>query len=403
MSTSLLYHAFGIHAYEYVRTRQEKGQTFFVVRPKLSRLRCPDCRSRDVTRKGQTVRRFRMVPIGLRRVFLEVPIQRITCAVCGIIKQVKLPFADNRRSYTRRFERYALELLRLMSISDVSEHLGICWDAIKDIHKRHLEKRYGKPKLGDLKWLAVDEIYVGKKHFLTVVMDLESGAVVFVGDGKDGASLIPFWKRLKRSGAKIKAVAMDMGRAFIRAVREHLPKASIVFDHFHVIKLFNEKLAQLRRSEQKKAEEQGKEVLKGTRWLLLKRPRNLDEKRDEVRRLREALHLNQDLATAYYMKEGLGRIWRQIDKESADFLLDDWIKQAVASGVGMLERFAKTLIKHRQGILAYYDFNRLSTGPLEGMNNKIGLMQRRAYGYADMEYFKLKIMALHKASPVLVG
>lgn len=334
---------------------------------------------------------------------MEVPIQRVACAACGVIRQVELPFADARRSYTRRFERYALELSRVMTLGDVAAHLGICWDAVKDIQKRYLKRRFEKPKVGELKWLAVDEIHVGRKTFLTVVMDLKSGAVVFVGEGKDGKALAPFWKRLRRGRARIQAVAMDMGRAFVHAVRENLPQATIVFDHFHVIKLFNERLSQLRRSEHKKAEVQDKAVLKGTRWLLLKRPRHLDDERNELERLQEALRINQSLAAAYYMKEDLGRIWRQMDRESAAFWLDDWIKRAVASGIGMLVRFAKTLVSHREGILAYYDFDRISTGPVEGMNNKIGLMQRRAYGLSDMEFFKLKIMALHETTPVLIG
>lgn len=403
MSTSLLYHAFGIREYVYVRTSYEYGHTIFEVEPDLHRLRCPVCRSRNVTRKGQVKRRFRMEPIGKRQSFLDVAIQRVACVACGTVRQVNLPFADPRRTYTRRFERYALELSRVMSIEDVAKHLDIGWDAVKDILKRHLKKRFEKPKLGKLKWLAIDEIYVGKKRFLTVVMDLKTGAVVFVGDGKDGEALAPFWERLVRTRARIQAVAMDMGRAFIHSVRQHLPDATIVFDHFHVIKLFNEKLSQMRRDEQKKAETEDKEVLKGTRWLLLKKPRNLDDERNEVERLLEALRINQPLATAYYMKEDLGRIWRQEDKESAEFLLDDWIKRAVASGIGVLVRFAKTLSAHRNGILAYYDFSKISTGPLEGMNNKIGLMQRAAYGFSDMEFFKLKIMALHETTEVLVG
>ncbi|MBF0427966.1 MAG: transposase [Magnetococcales bacterium] len=109
------------------------------------------------------------------------------------------------------------------------------------------------------------------------------------------------------------------------------------------------------------------------------------------------------LEMGYYMKEDLGRIWRQMDRESAAFLLDDWIKRAAVSGIGTLVRFAKTLVAHREGILAYYDFAGISTGPLEGMNNKIGLLQRKAYGFSDMEFFKLKIMALHKATAVLIG
>ncbi|MBF0340268.1 MAG: ISL3 family transposase [Magnetococcales bacterium] len=404
MSTSILYHAFEIREYVYMRTRHKDGSTVFEVeRGDLRRLRCPQCRSYDVTRKGIVVRRLRMEPIGMRQNFLEVSIQRVACAACGVTRQVSLPFADPRSSYTRRFERYALELSKVMTIGDVASHLGISWDTVKEFQKRYLRKRFEKPKVGKLKLLAVDEIHVGKLTFLTVVMDLKTGAVVFVGDGKDSEALAPFWQRLKRARARIQAVAMDMGRAFIHAVRRNLPEATIVFDHFHVIKLFNERLSQLRRDEQKKADDQGKEVLKGTRWLLLKRPRNLDDERNEAERLREALEANQSLATAYYMKEDLGRIWRQMDRESAAFLLDDWIKRAVVSGIGMLVRFAKTLVAHREGVLAYYDFDGISTGPLEGMNNKIGLLQRRAYGFSDMEFFKLKIMALHEATAVLIG
>lgn len=403
MSTSFLYHAFGIRGYEYAHTRYKHGQTIFRVEAGKFRLRCPQCQSCQVTKKGQVLRLFRMEPIGMRPSFLEVPIQRVACVKCGIIRQVKLPFADAMARHTRRFERYALGLSRLMTIGDAANHLGVCWDTIKEIQKKYLRKRFDKPKLGKLKWLAIDEIYVGEKRFLTVVMDLKSGAVVFVGDGKGSDALDPFWKDLGQTKAKIQAVAMDMGRAYIHAVRLNLPEATIVFDHFHVIKLFNEKLAQLRRDEQKKAEAQDKDVLKGTRWLLLKKPRNLDDERNEVERLREALNLNQSLATAYYMKEDLGRIWRQMDKESAEFLLDDWIKQAAASGVGMLMRFAKTLTTHRDGILAFYDFGRISTGPLEGMNNKIGLMQREAYGFSDMEFFKLKIKSLHETKRAVIG
>src|SRR5262249_17356096 len=154
-----------------------------------------------------------------------------------------------------------------------------------------------------------DEIAVAKGHrYLTVVMDLESGAVVFVGDGKGADALKPFWKRLRSSKAQIEGVAMDMSGGYRAAVAAHLPHAKIVFDHFPVVKLFNDKLSDLRRALYREATEvMHKEVLKGTRWLLLKNPENLDPKKDEKRRLEEALALNQPLATAYSMKEELRR------------------------------------------------------------------------------------------------
>jgi transposase len=119
---------------------------------------------------------------------------------------------------------------------------------IKEIQRRYLTKRYSRPILKDLKLIAIDEISIGKGHnYLTVVLDLISGAVVFVGNGKGADALVPFWKRLKSSRARIQAVAIDMSPAYISAVSENLPKATIVFDHFHLIKLFNEKLSDLRR------------------------------------------------------------------------------------------------------------------------------------------------------------
>ncbi len=155
--------------------------------------------------------------------------------------------------------------------------------------------------MGKLKRIAIDEIHLGRRSgYLTVVMDLDSGAVVEVAEGKEGAALEPFWKRVKHSQAQVRAVATDMGPAYIKAVRENLPQAILVFEHFHVIKLYNEKLSNLRQALAREADALGKKVLKGTHWLLLKSSRNLDVEKDEHIRLQEALRLNQPLATAYY-------------------------------------------------------------------------------------------------------
>ena len=337
------------------------------------------------------------MPIGSRATFVVLPIPRVECQACGVVRQVKIPFADTRRSYTSSFERYALELGRRMTIRDVAMHLGVSWDVIKDIQKRDLGRRFAKPKLKHLRHIAIDEISIAKGHrYLTVVMDLESGAVVFVGDGKGADALKPFWKRLRGSKAKIEAVAMDMSPAYREAVSTHLPKAKIVFDRFHVMKLFNEKLSNLRRALHREATDMmQKKVLKGTRWLLLKAAENLDEKRDEKKKLEEALALNKSLAVAYYLKEDLRQFWEQPGKKFATAFLDGWIKRAEASGIKMLQEMAKTLAAHRSGLLAYYDVM-ITSGPMEGTNNKIKTMKRQAYGFRDKEFFKLKILAIHE-------
>lgn len=404
MSTSLLYHGFGIRNYEYVRTEFQEGRVIFGIRQDRKDYRCSVCGSHRVVGRGLVERRFRSLPIGKHPVEVVLDVPRVGCQDCGCVRQVKVEFADERRSYTRSLERYVLELSKHSTIKHVAEHLEISWDIVKDIQKRNLHKRFKDIKLKYLRRIAIDEISIGHGHrYLTVVLDLLSGAVVFVGDGKGADALAPFWEKLKHTRTRIEAVAMDMSPAYISAVTNNLPKATIVFDHFHIVKLFNDKLSDLRRDLYREAKDLlHKQVLKGTRWLLLKNPENLDDARDEHTRLREALALNEPLYKAYYMKEDLRRVWEQSSKAKAQKILGDWILQAARSGIRMLATFAKTLGAYRNQILAYYDY-RISTGPLEGTNTKIRVLQRQAYGFRDMEFFKLKIYALPTMRFELVG
>jgi transposase len=226
---------------------------------------------------------------------------------------------------------------------------------------------------------------------------------LFVGQGKSAASLIPFWKRLKRKRGQIEAVAIDMSAAYISAVQTHLPGAAIVFDHFHVVKLMNEKLSALRRDLFRDANDSAvQKVLKGTRWLLLKNPENLNEEKDEAVRLEEALKLNQPLATGYYLKEELRQFWNQRSKATARSFLTSWCERAISSGIKQLITMANTLQSLAYGLLNYYD-HPISTGPLEGTNNKIKTLQRQHYGIRDREYFDLLIYSMHRMKYALTG
>ncbi len=403
MSASIVYHGFGIRGYQYERSFYEDGTVTFVISQARDRLRCPRCGTSHVERRGEVTRAFRLLPIGRRPVQVVLDVARVFCERCWITRQVKVGFADEHRRHTRSFERYVLELSQHMTMKGVARHLQISWDTVKEIQKRHLERHYARPKLRHLKEIAIDEICVGRKRFLTTVLDLCTGAVVFVGNGRGSDALKSFWKRLKSSRAKIKAVAIDMSNAYTKAVRENLADAVLVYDHFHIIKLYNEKLTGLRRDLYREAiEGLHKEVLKGIRWLLLKNPENLDPKKRERERLDEALKLNETLFVAYYMKDQLRLLWSQPDKRTARQFLNGWIQLANFSGIRMLMSFAKTLAAHREGILAWYDYP-ISTGPLEGTNNKIKTMQRQAYGFRDHDFFILKIMAIHEATYELVG
>jgi transposase len=404
MSTSLLYHAWGLAGYRHQSTQFLGGQVFFWIAQPRERLRCSACGTEHVLAQGTTPRFFRTLPIGGKPVIVCLPVPRVRCLRCDHVRQVKIPFAEPRRHYTRAFERYVLELSQHMTIQDVARHVQVGWDTVKDIQARSLQRRFGKPKLKNLQQIAIDEIAIGKGHrYLTVVLNLLTGAVVFVGAGKGAEALQPFWRRLRAARAKIKAVATDMSKAYIRAVRENLPGVVHVFDHFHVIKLFNDKLSAFRRELHHQAStDRARKVLKGTRWLLLKNPENLDTDRNEQQRLADALRLNAPLATAYYLKEDLRQLWSQPNKRTARRVLRDWLARARAAGIRMLTQFAATLEEHQEGILNYYDY-RISTGPLEGTNTKIRALQRQAYGFRDQQFFQLKILGIHETKYALVG
>jgi transposase len=394
MSTSLLYHAFGIRGYRYVKTEYERGGVVFTITQDRERLRCSECGCAEVILRGSTERRFRAPPVGRKPVTIVFSVPRVECHACGLVRQVKLSFAETRRRHTRSFERYVLELSKLMTILDVARHLGVGWDLVKDIQKRYLMRRFAKPRLKDLRLIAMDEISVRKsRRFMTVILDLETGAVVGAVEGRSSKALEPLLRRLRRSRAKVAAVATDFYAAYVKAVTTHLPEACLVFDRFHVLRLFNEKLSDLRNALHRKAVGRARKALVGTRWLLLKNPENLDQERHERERLEEALLLNRPLATAYYLKEDLRHLWEQENKETAAAFLDDWILRAKASGMRRIETFARTLTTHRAGLLAWYDYP-ISTGPLEGT---------QAYGFRDLEFFKLRMFALHEMRQVLVG
>lgn len=404
MSTSLLYHAFGVRGYQQTKIEFDGGAALFYVEPSEKSVCCSQCGSNNVVRRGDKDRWFRSSPIGGKLTWVIASIPRVKCRDCQQLRQIAVGFADPRRTFTKGWAAYALDLTRHMTIKDVAETLMVGWDAIKDIKKRYLQKHFAKPSLKDVRRIAIDEICIGKGHrYVTLVLDLDTGAVLFVGQGKSADSLLPFWKRLKRKRGQIEAVAIDMSAAYISAVQTHLPNAAIVFDHFHVVKLMNEKLSALRRELFRDTNESaGKKVLKGTRWLLLKNPDNLNDEKDEAARLEEALKLNQPLATGYYLKEDLRQFWSQSSKAAAQRFLTSWCERAVSSGIKQLITMANTLQSLSYGLLNYYD-HPISTGPLEGTNNKIKTLQRQHYGIRDREYFELLIYSMHRMKYALTG
>jgi len=392
-----MYHCLGIREQECTRVRYEGGKTIFEIRTKESKLYCPKCKSRHVIRSGSTVRQIKCVPIGARPVILEMTVQRLECKDCGAVRQENIHFIRGKERYTYRMKRFVLDLCKIGTITDVAKLVCMSWDTVKDILKSELGRKYSRPDLKGLRYIGIDEFAVAKGHiYMTIVADLETGRIVYVGNGKGADALDGLWPKLGRAGCRIEAVSSDLSEAFISAVKEHLPDAVQVYDHFHIVKLMNEKLDKVRRDAYNhEADENKRRLIKGQRWLLLANGDSLTPKAEE--RLSEALDINRPLATAYYLKESLRRVWWQDNKHDAAIVLDDWIEQARLSNLKPLVSVAETFSRHRDGILNWYDFN-ISNGKLEGINNKIKTMKRQAYGYRDMVFFKLKLLSLHDST-----
>lgn len=291
-----------------------------------------------------------------------------------------------------------------MTIKDLSALLGVSWDTVKDIQKRYLKRKFSRPDLSKVRYIGIDEFAVRKGHrYMTIVVDLERGEVLHIGDGKGMDALLEFWKRVNKEKVSIQAIATDLSTAFIASVMENAPGVPLVFDHFHVVKLMNTALDKLRRDVYNQEKDLHKrKVTKGLRWVLLQNSEKTKDNADAKKRLDQALAVNHDLAQAYYLKEELREIWRQANKREAEEKLLDWVLKARSTAIEVLKKMAATLLAHKFGILAWYDYH-ISTGKIEGINNKIKTMKRQAYGYRDEVFFKLSVLAIHTKTYAFVG
>lgn len=395
MKADIMHRAFGITNQECLDMHCENNKIILKIQTPHEKIVCPHCGSSHVVNNGTVLRRFVSVPLGCLKTYLEMRVQRIKCHECGQTHQEKIDFATGKRRHTKAFANMVIDLSRFATISDIAWFLDVSWDVVRNIQMDFLQKKYSKPSLDGLKYIGIDEFAIRKGHvYKTIVMDLLTGRIVYVGEGNGKNALDGFWKRLGDKAGDIKAVCTDMSVAFTNAVVEHLPNASLVIDHFHVVKLMNERIDQLRRLivyEEKDVNK--RKIIKGTKWLLLKNGKDVFDS-EFATRLDNALNLNQPLLTAYYLKEKLREIWKQLDKKRAEDVLEEWVKQARDSKIQPLIKMSNTLMTYKPCILAWYD-HPISNGPTEGTNNKIKVLKRQAYGYRNDEFFTLKLYALH--------
>lgn len=355
---------------------------------------CPACMGVNVQAVKDGSREIRGLSTGGKATTFQVVMHRIKCADCGLCRREKLPFLPSQKCrYTKSVARYAIALREHMSISATAEHLQLHWNTVKDIEKLHLEKKYRKIELKDVEDMGIDEVYMGKKHkFLTVVRELSSGRVLFVGEGKSSDSLAPFLKKLKRAGTKLKHVAMDMGNAYSSWVKENFPDCCIVYDHFHVVKSMNDKVNAVRQRTMSQLEGDERKILKGKRFTLLKNIERLDiDGKEDLAKIRSTYW---ELGEMSMMKECLRNIYSIAETaEEATTAFTYWCKLAVEIGIKELKTMAKTITQKMEGIVAFFSTG-FTSSSMEGFNNKIGWLQRQAYGYRDLEFLKLKIYDL---------
>ena len=248
MSNSILFHAQGVRGFDHERWEWGGGTATAVIVRQPGRFRCPSCRSPDVTATPVGERTVRGMPLGLKPFELRVRMHRLTCHECGAFRMEQLEFLPSSHAHiTRGLQRTIVELRAEMSISAIAAYFGVDWKTVKNAEKEHLRRTYRTISLGKVAAIGIDEIHIGRRRYKTVVRDLRSGAVLHVGDGRGAEALKPFSQRLKTSAAQIETVAMDMAAGYAAWVREALPTAVIVYDHFHLIKLMNEKLDRVRR------------------------------------------------------------------------------------------------------------------------------------------------------------
>ena len=398
MSTSQLYHNQELKGVKYLRTKYAGGKTIYYGAISASYIKCSKCYSHNVVRSGGVFRIFKLLPTGNRQNQLQLFIPRVVCKKCGTIRQVTIPFVEGQKSYTKALARYVFCLCQLLPLRYVAELCGLSWDTVKQIHKEKLKRKFKRIKLKDVRQIAIDEICIGRpRKFLTIVLDLDTGQVLHIGRGKGADALKGFWRRLSHSKAKIRAVCTDMASGYMSAVEQHLPEALLIIDHFHLVKYMNDKLTLLRRQLAREADEPEKDLLKGTRWLLVTGRKKLQDKENpreaDLIALDKALETNKPLYVAYYLKEELAALWSKKSKAEAEEYLDSWLTKAEISGVIILEKVAKWLTRVKSNILNWFDYQ-ISSGKLEAFNGKIRRLLKNTCGLRDQEYMFLRIQNL---------
>ena len=402
MSVSKVFHAL-IGDKSIVLQNTEFCQDYIIFRGRLRNRakKCPCCGCSEVVIKETKERTFRTLNLGNKRAYLKIDVHKTLCNRCGKQSWTQLPFTRGKLPMTNSFIDYVVQLTVIATLLSVALLLVLQWKTVKNIDKANLAKRAKQFSFRKLRYISVDEIAIKKGHkYMTIFTDISTGQIIHAVEGRNEEATRPFLKLLAKKAKRLRGIGIDMSVAYASAIKTHLPGVEIIFDRFHVTKLLNDTVDKVRRDECAKCKDNGTGVLKGQRFLLLRNFGSLDD--GQKSNLAKLLEVNTPLYIAHSMKEQFRSFWNCLSKTEGAKFLCRWIMEALESGVQLLAKTARSLLHRFMGLLSYFDHG-IDNGKAEGINNKIKVLKRQAYGYRDMEYFKLRLYHLHKKESQLVG
>jgi transposase len=370
--------------------------------PKSDRVRlCSGCGEPAPEIHDCSERWVQDLPILDRRTWLLVHRCRLRCARCGP-KLERLSWLHRYARVTNRLADSVVRLCAVLPIKHVAAFFGLGWHTVKAIDEAALRRQLGPVDLSGVDLVLLDEFAIQKGHrYATVAVDAQRKRVLWVGRGRGRADVRPFFELLGPEGCKrIKAFGMDMTATYEQEIRRHCPQAAIVYDLFHVVAKYGREVIDRVRVDEAnrlRGDRRQRRIVKTARWLLLRNPDNVTKPEDQVR-LRELLDANQQLLTVYLLKDDLKLLWRYRHLGYAQRFWQAWYDRALSSGIPALCRFANRLKPYVPGILAHCRWP-LHTSLLEGINNRIKVIKRMAYGFRDDGYFFLKIRAAFPGIP----
>jgi len=349
------------------------------IKPAWQRGRCGDCLRKSASEGGRT-RTWRHLDLCGIKCVLRYQIRRVNCRHCHV-KTEHVPWAESGSRFTKAFEMHTAYLAQHNDKTTVTKLMRIGWETVGKLIQRVVRRQRGDAdRLDGLRVIGIDELSYRRHHeYVTVVVNHETGKVVWAAKGKSAATLKQFFEQLgPERCAKLEAVTIDMSGAYIKAVTEASPEATIIFDRFHVQRLASQAVDEVRREEVRNAGAADKKALKNTRWPLLKSPWNLTEL--ETKKLEELERSNEPIYRAYLLKEALVAVLDCRSIVIARAKLSEWLTWADSSRLGPFVKLAETIRSHRDGILEYVR-EHLNNGRVEGLNGKARTITRRAYGF----------------------